>query len=111
MFDIISEKNNLQDACRYYLIESGLALMVAFLINISVISVSGAVCNSATMTPDDREKCEDLDLNKASFLLQVCDIILSDNFYSLKFYVFHAFYNFVSLHDNVLFTFTTNRMF
>ncbi|XP_075107628.1 metal transporter Nramp6 isoform X2 [Nicotiana tabacum] len=62
--------NGIRDACRYYLIESGLALMVAFLINISVISVSGAVCNSATMTPDDREKCEDLDLNKASFLLK-----------------------------------------
>ncbi|MCD7449453.1 Metal transporter nramp1, partial [Datura stramonium] len=62
--------NGIKEACRYYLIESGLALMVAFLINISVISVSGAVCNSPSMSPGDREKCEDLDLNKASFLLK-----------------------------------------
>ena len=45
--------------------------MVAFLINVSVISVSGAVCNASDLTPEDRAKCEDLDLNKASFLLRV----------------------------------------
>ncbi|TMW98168.1 hypothetical protein EJD97_004402 [Solanum chilense] len=62
--------NGIKEACRYYLIESGLALMVAFLINVSVISVTGAVCNSPSMSPDDQEKCQDLDLNKASFLLK-----------------------------------------
>ncbi|KAK3000417.1 hypothetical protein RJ639_022540, partial [Escallonia herrerae] len=31
----------INDACRYFLIESGAALFVAFLINVSVISVSG----------------------------------------------------------------------
>ena len=61
----------IKEACRFYLIESGLALMVAFLINVSVISVSGAVCNASDLTPEDRAKCEDLDLNKASFLLRV----------------------------------------
>ncbi|KAJ9692974.1 hypothetical protein PVL29_011892 [Vitis rotundifolia] len=50
----------IKEACRFYMIESGFALMVAFLINVSVISVSGA------------ESCKDLDLNKASFLLRVC---------------------------------------
>ncbi|CAN6936627.1 hypothetical protein Bca52824_085010 [Brassica carinata] len=60
----------IKEACRFYLIESGLALMVAFLINVSVISVSGAVCNASDLTPEDRAKCEDLDLNKASFLLR-----------------------------------------
>lgn len=53
------------------MIESGLALAVAFLINISVISVSGAVCNSPNLNPEDRKSCEDLDLNEASFLLRV----------------------------------------
>ncbi|ESQ37510.1 hypothetical protein EUTSA_v10003084mg, partial [Eutrema salsugineum] len=33
----------IKEACQYYLIESGLALTVAFLINVSVISVSGAM--------------------------------------------------------------------
>lgn len=52
------------------MIESGLALTVAFLINVSVISVSGAVCNASDLSPEDQASCEDLDLNKASFLLR-----------------------------------------
>ena len=54
------------------MIESGFALMVAFLINVSVICVSGAVCSSSNLNLDDQESCKDLDLNKASFLLRVC---------------------------------------
>ncbi|XP_038993335.1 metal transporter Nramp6-like isoform X1 [Hibiscus syriacus] len=60
----------IKEACRFYMIESGFALMVAFLINISVISVSGAVCNSTNLNQEDKHSCEDLDLNKASFLLR-----------------------------------------
>ncbi|KAG6669586.1 metal transporter Nramp6 isoform X1 [Carya illinoinensis] len=60
----------IREACRFYLIESAFALMVAFLINVSVISVSGAVCNSKTLNAEDQKSCEDLDLNKASFLLR-----------------------------------------
>lgn len=44
---------------------------MAFLINISIISVSGSVCSSSDLSPEDRLNCEDLDLNKASFLLKV----------------------------------------
>ncbi|XP_011082336.1 metal transporter Nramp6 isoform X1 [Sesamum indicum] len=62
--------NGIKEACRFYLIESGLALMVAFLINISVISVSGAVCNSPNLNSDDLQSCQNLDLNEASFLLK-----------------------------------------
>ncbi|RXH68843.1 hypothetical protein DVH24_031176 [Malus domestica] len=58
------------EACRFYMIESGFALMVAFLINVSVISVSGAVCNSPDLNAEDKMNCQDLDLNKASFLLR-----------------------------------------
>ncbi|KAL6334199.1 hypothetical protein AAG906_006788 [Vitis piasezkii] len=57
----------IKEACRFYMIESGFALMVAFLINVSVICVSGAVCSSSNLNPDDQESCKDLDLNKASF--------------------------------------------
>ncbi|KAH7866287.1 hypothetical protein Vadar_018219 [Vaccinium darrowii] len=62
--------NGIKEACRFYMIESGFALTVAFLINVSVISVSGAVCNSSNLNPDDEKNCQDLDLNKASFLLK-----------------------------------------
>ncbi|XP_023873122.1 metal transporter Nramp1 [Quercus suber] len=60
----------IKEACRFYLIESAFALMVAFLINISVISVSGAVCNSSHLSAEDQNSCMNLDLNKASFLLE-----------------------------------------
>ncbi|KAG8388232.1 hypothetical protein BUALT_Bualt02G0104400 [Buddleja alternifolia] len=62
--------NGVKEARRFYLIESGFALMVAFLINVSVISVSGAVCNSPSPNPDYLQSCKDLDLNEASFLLK-----------------------------------------
>ncbi|EXB50420.1 Metal transporter Nramp6 [Morus notabilis] len=58
------------EACRFYMFESAFALMVAFLINISVISVSGAVCGSSSLNAEDQKSCQDLDLNKASFLLR-----------------------------------------
>lgn len=62
--------HGIKDACRFYMIESGFALVLAFLINVSIISVSGAVCNSQNINAQDQEKCKDLDLNKASFLLE-----------------------------------------
>jgi manganese transport protein len=60
----------IKEACRFYLIESGIALVVAFLINVSVISVSGAVCNSSNLSLEDQKSCKNLDLNSASFLLK-----------------------------------------
>ncbi|KAL2462172.1 Metal transporter Nramp6 [Abeliophyllum distichum] len=62
--------SGIKEASRFYLIESGFALTVAFLINVSVISVSGAICNSSNLNPDDHQNCKDLDLSKASFLLK-----------------------------------------
>ncbi|XP_074275870.1 metal transporter Nramp6-like [Silene latifolia] len=62
--------SSIKEACRYYMIESGIALAVAFLINVSVIAVSGAVCSSPNLNPEDQNSCKDLDLNKASFLLR-----------------------------------------
>ncbi|KAM7514812.1 hypothetical protein LguiA_004395 [Lonicera macranthoides] len=60
----------INDACRYYLIESGFALFVAFLINISVISVSGTVCSAKNLSRDNVNSCSDLTLNSASFLFK-----------------------------------------
>lgn len=60
----------IKEACRFYLIESAFALTIAFFINLSIISVSGSVCNSSNLDLAGRKNCEDLDLNKASFLLK-----------------------------------------
>ncbi|XAR62828.1 hypothetical protein NMG60_11017718 [Bertholletia excelsa] len=62
--------NSINDACRYFLIESGLALFVAFLINVAVVSVSGTVCSATNLPEDDLHSCSDFTLNSASFLLQ-----------------------------------------
>lgn len=62
--------SGIKEACRFYLIESGFALMISFAINVSVISVSGDVCSSQNLKPEFVKSCEDLDLNEASFLLR-----------------------------------------
>lgn len=68
-----------QDACRYFLMESGFALFVALLINIAVVSVSGTVCSYKNLSQDDADKCNNLTLNSASFLLKVCvSLVLFD---------------------------------
>ncbi|XP_071701784.1 metal transporter Nramp7.2-like [Rutidosis leptorrhynchoides] len=58
------------EACRYFLIESGIALFVAFLINVSVVAVSGTVCSDQNLSTDTRDRCSNLTLNSASFLLK-----------------------------------------
>eukprot|EP00246_Nothoceros_aenigmaticus_P010016 TRINITY_DN26305_c0_g1_i1.p1 TRINITY_DN26305_c0_g1~~TRINITY_DN26305_c0_g1_i1.p1 ORF type:complete len:384 (-),score=55.64 TRINITY_DN26305_c0_g1_i1:336-1418(-) len=60
----------IKDGCRYYMMESGFALFLAFLINVSVISVAGSVCSESNLTEENRDRCSDLDLNRASFLLR-----------------------------------------
>ncbi|KAH7287232.1 hypothetical protein KP509_32G045100 [Ceratopteris richardii] len=60
----------IKDGCRYNLVECSFALMVSFVINVAVVSVSGAVCNSGTLSVEDVASCADLDLNRAAFLLK-----------------------------------------
>ncbi|KAI6689422.1 hypothetical protein NL676_026250 [Syzygium grande] len=60
----------INDACRYFLIESGFALFVAFLINVAVVSVSGTVCSSNNLSSENASRCGDLTLNSAAFLLK-----------------------------------------
>ncbi|KAI4339713.1 hypothetical protein MLD38_024623 [Melastoma candidum] len=61
---------SINDACRFFLLESGFALFVALLINIAVISVSGSVCTAPNISSDTAERCNDLSLDSASFLLK-----------------------------------------
>ncbi|XP_008459158.2 metal transporter Nramp5-like [Cucumis melo] len=60
----------INDACRYFLIESGIALFIAFLINVAVVSVSGTVCTVGNVAQTTADQCSDITLNSASFLLQ-----------------------------------------
>ncbi|GJN24944.1 hypothetical protein PR202_gb12723 [Eleusine coracana subsp. coracana] len=56
---------------QFFLFESGIALFVALLINICIVSVSGTVCSSSNLSPNDSAKCSDLSLDSSSFLLKV----------------------------------------
>eukprot|EP00271_Cylindrocystis_brebissonii_P011798 TRINITY_DN29758_c0_g1_i1.p1 TRINITY_DN29758_c0_g1~~TRINITY_DN29758_c0_g1_i1.p1 ORF type:complete len:589 (+),score=100.27 TRINITY_DN29758_c0_g1_i1:268-2034(+) len=60
----------IREGCRYNLLEVSVALAVAFSINVSVITVAGAVCWATNLTPTNQENCANLDLNRAPFLLQ-----------------------------------------
>ncbi|KAL8482215.1 hypothetical protein ACS0TY_028388 [Phlomoides rotata] len=60
----------INEACRYFLIESGFALLVAFFINVAVISVTGTVCLADDLSKDNADRCSDITLNSASFLLK-----------------------------------------
>ncbi|MFQ6666249.1 hypothetical protein Gotur_032676 [Gossypium turneri] len=53
----------------YFLIESGTALFLAFLINIVVVSVSAVVCTADNISSANQKRCNDLNLNSVSFLL------------------------------------------
>ncbi|KAI6690946.1 hypothetical protein NL676_027774 [Syzygium grande] len=60
----------INNACRYFLIESGFALLVAFLINVAIVSVSAAVCSAKNLSNSNNDTCNNLTLNSASFLLK-----------------------------------------
>lgn len=60
----------INSVCRYFLLETGVALFIAFLINVAVTCVSGAVCSSPNLSLEDKDNCNNLDLNRASFLLK-----------------------------------------
>ncbi|XAR55552.1 hypothetical protein NMG60_11035654 [Bertholletia excelsa] len=67
---IPNSARGINDACRFFLIESGVALFVAFLINVSIISVSGTICSADNLSKENADQCNDLTLNSASFLLK-----------------------------------------
>ncbi|KAK8947414.1 Metal transporter Nramp5 [Platanthera zijinensis] len=54
----------------YFLLESGFALFIALLINIAVISVTGTICYADNLSSEDSDRCGNLSLDSASFLLK-----------------------------------------
>ncbi|KAM7278859.1 hypothetical protein ACFE04_005993 [Oxalis oulophora] len=60
----------INDACRYFLIESAFALIVAFMINVAIISVTGTICHAENLSAENVDKCSDLTLISASFLVK-----------------------------------------
>lgn len=60
----------IKDGCKYFLWESASALLLALLINIAVVSVSGTVCAADNLSLENAQRCKDLTLNSASFLLK-----------------------------------------
>ncbi|KAK4572764.1 hypothetical protein RGQ29_030977 [Quercus rubra] len=60
----------INDACQFHLIGSGFALVVAFLINVAIISVTGTICSANNMSDDIANQCNNLNLDSAPFLLK-----------------------------------------
>ncbi|KAB1221018.1 Metal transporter Nramp5 [Morella rubra] len=58
------------DACRYFLIDNGVALFFAFLINVAIISVSAAICTADSLSVENADRCNNLNLDSATFLLK-----------------------------------------
>ncbi|KAB1222932.1 Metal transporter Nramp5 [Morella rubra] len=67
---ILTSFRGINDACRYFLIESGFALLIAFLINVAIVSVSGTVCTADNLSTENADRCNNINLNSASFLLK-----------------------------------------
>ncbi|XP_022895289.1 metal transporter Nramp1-like [Olea europaea var. sylvestris] len=62
--------DGIRSANRYFLLESGLALLIAFLINVAVISVSGTVCSNPNISSNNKYHCTNVTLNSAALLLK-----------------------------------------
>ncbi|KAJ9166688.1 hypothetical protein P3X46_021398 [Hevea brasiliensis] len=60
----------INDACRYFLMESGFALCIALLINLSIVSVTGTVCFANNLSSEETDQCNNLTLDSGSFLLK-----------------------------------------
>ena len=60
-----------QSASRCFLLESSLALLFAFLINVAVIAVSGSVCSYPNISSESKKQCKNITLDSAAFLLKV----------------------------------------
>ncbi|XP_061361874.1 metal transporter Nramp7.2-like [Gastrolobium bilobum] len=62
--------NGVKEARTYFLIESGFALFVAFLIQVAMVSVPAAVCSGSNLSAEDGDNCNNITLKSASFLLK-----------------------------------------
>ncbi|XP_050292115.1 metal transporter Nramp5-like isoform X2 [Quercus robur] len=62
--------DGIKSASKCFLIESGLALFLAFLINVAVVSVSGSVCSNPIISPENKAQCKNITLESAASLLK-----------------------------------------
>ncbi|XP_019177508.1 PREDICTED: metal transporter Nramp1-like isoform X1 [Ipomoea nil] len=61
---------SIQNATKYFLLESGMALFIAFLVNVAVVSVSGSICSNPYASADEKAHCNEITLDSAAFLLK-----------------------------------------
>ncbi|XP_042507009.1 metal transporter Nramp5-like [Macadamia integrifolia] len=62
--------HGINSACKHFLIESGVALFVAFLINVAVVSASGSVCSDPELSFNNKAHCNNITLDSAAFLFK-----------------------------------------
>ncbi|XP_042990695.1 metal transporter Nramp1-like isoform X2 [Carya illinoinensis] len=60
----------INSASKFFFIESGLSLVVAFLINVVVVSVSASVCSNPNTSVESKAHCKDITLESAAFLFK-----------------------------------------
>nr|GME17457.1 metal transporter Nramp5-like isoform X2 [Ipomoea batatas] len=47
-----------------------MALFIAFLVNVAVVSVSGSICSNPYVSADEKAHCNEITLDSAAFLLK-----------------------------------------
>ncbi|KAM4117619.1 hypothetical protein ACB094_02G138500 [Castanea mollissima] len=62
--------DGIKSASKCFLIESGLALFLAFLINVAIVSVSGSLCSNPNISPETKAQCKNITLESAASLLK-----------------------------------------
>nr|GLL38632.1 metal transporter Nramp1-like isoform X2 [Ipomoea trifida] len=62
--------DQIRNATKYFLLESGMALFIAFLVNVAVVSVSGSICSNPYVSADEKAHCNEITLDSAAFLLK-----------------------------------------
>ncbi|XP_027178535.1 metal transporter Nramp5-like isoform X1 [Coffea eugenioides] len=67
---ITRSPDGIRSASRCFLLESSLALLFAFLINVAVIAVSGSVCSYPNISSESKKQCKNITLDSAAFLLK-----------------------------------------
>ncbi|MQM04090.1 hypothetical protein Taro_036886 [Colocasia esculenta] len=76
--------HGISSACRNFLIEGAFALFVAFLVNVSVVSVTGTVCYSPHLTTLNMTSCRNITLESAATLLKTALGTWSSKIYAVS---------------------------
>ncbi|GMY12073.1 metal transporter Nramp5-like isoform X2 [Fagus crenata] len=62
--------DGIKSARKYFFIESGIALFIAFLINVAIVSVGGSVCSDPNISSENNAQCKNISLESAASLLK-----------------------------------------